>query len=358
MTRNAIKAVAMMAILAAGALSIVSLGGANAYAQQGYGKKNSEKMMVTAAGGNNNSSSSRYNQEGRASGQIASIQNDEKGQPAWVASGHWRLGLAPSENSNNTNNNNNNTNSRPGASFLAKFTMVKTDGTSKHMHTISDFVLTNMSDDGNTTTLTGKATMTMKDGPQKDIPATIKILNHSAISIMLDSKVNSHLGNTPLYGTVTRTNNAYHERSHAGEGAMMMTMTTTATGGSTNATAAGNQTSSSSSHRNEKPEGGERYGQTGQEHVPVDIVSGATNKADKAYSPSPLTVKAGTEVTWRNKDTAAHTVTSGKSGSPDGVFDSKILGPNKEFDFEFKNAGTFDYYCQLHPAMVGKVIVQ
>lgn len=70
-------------------------------------------------------------------------------------------------------------------------------------------------------------------------------------------------------------------------------------------------------------------------------------------------MKAGATITWKNVDSAAHTVTSGKSTDKDAgkLFDSKILGPKKEFSFKFDKKGTFDYFCQLHPTMVGKVAV-
>ncbi|WP_337863121.1 plastocyanin/azurin family copper-binding protein [Nitrososphaera sp.] len=90
----------------------------------------------------------------------------------------------------------------------------------------------------------------------------------------------------------------------------------------------------------------------------VEIVSGATNKADKSYAPNPIKVKAGETVTWKNVDSAAHTVSSGTASKPTKDFDSKIMGPKKEFSFKFDKKGTYDYYCQLHPTMVGKVVVE
>lgn len=103
----------------------------------------------------------------------------------------------------------------------------------------------------------------------------------------------------------------------------------------------------------------EAYAQAGKT-VTVEIVKGATNLKDKAYSPNPVKVQPGTTVVWKNVDTAIHTVTSGKGTadkSSGKAFDSKTLAPKKEFKFTFKTAGTFDYYCMLHPAMVGKVVV-
>jgi plastocyanin len=83
-------------------------------------------------------------------------------------------------------------------------------------------------------------------------------------------------------------------------------------------------------------------------------------EADNAcFIPHTLTIKAGTTVTWTNDDTAAHAVTSGdlKTG-PLGKFDSGLFMAGKSFSFEFDTKGTYPYYCQVHPWMIGKVIVE
>lgn len=97
------------------------------------------------------------------------------------------------------------------------------------------------------------------------------------------------------------------------------------------------------------------YAQSGKE-AKVEIVKNAANMKDKAFSPNPTKVQPGTKVTWMNSDSALHTVTSGK-GAPDKMFDSRSLAPKKSFSFTFTKEGTFDYYCMLHPTMVGKVTV-
>jgi plastocyanin len=91
----------------------------------------------------------------------------------------------------------------------------------------------------------------------------------------------------------------------------------------------------------------------------VSIVPNASTMGDKAYSPNPAEVKAGESVTWTNDDSQIHTATSGAVGAEDSgmVFDSGILSPKATFDFKFDQAGEFDYYCTLHPQMVGKVDV-
>lgn len=92
----------------------------------------------------------------------------------------------------------------------------------------------------------------------------------------------------------------------------------------------------------------------------VKIVSGASTLADKAYDPNPVTVSKGTTITWTNDDSQLHTVTSGSLNAADKgkLFDSGYkLAPQTTFSHMFDTAGTFDYFCQLHPAMVGKVVV-
>jgi plastocyanin len=103
-----------------------------------------------------------------------------------------------------------------------------------------------------------------------------------------------------------------------------------------------------------------------QQHIKVSIVSGASTLADKAYSPNPVNAKAGDTVAWTNDDTLFHTVTSGSpsSGGETGkAFDSGLSGATalttkgKTFSHKFAEKGEFPYFCQLHPTMIGKVVV-
>ena len=71
------------------------------------------------------------------------------------------------------------------------------------------------------------------------------------------------------------------------------------------------------------------------------------------FSPSPVTVKAGTAVTWTNQDSAAHTATS-----DDGKFDSGNLKKDGTFSFTFASAGHYKYHCAIHSSMVAEVVVQ
>ena len=73
------------------------------------------------------------------------------------------------------------------------------------------------------------------------------------------------------------------------------------------------------------------------------------------FAPRELRVKAGTTVTWRNRDATPHNVVS--TDTPRG-FRSRIMNTNESFAFTFAAAGSFPYYCALHPQMVGRVIVE
>jgi len=71
------------------------------------------------------------------------------------------------------------------------------------------------------------------------------------------------------------------------------------------------------------------------------------------FGPATLTVAAGTTVTWINRDDIPH-----KVASTDEVFKSKALDTDDKFSYTFSKAGTYPYFCSLHPKMTGKVVVQ
>jgi plastocyanin len=71
-----------------------------------------------------------------------------------------------------------------------------------------------------------------------------------------------------------------------------------------------------------------------------------------AFSPATLTIPVGTKVTWTNKDTATHTVTS-----DNGAFNSNNMPNGATFSFTFNQAGTFSYKCAIHPRMVASITV-
>ena len=71
------------------------------------------------------------------------------------------------------------------------------------------------------------------------------------------------------------------------------------------------------------------------------------------FSPKELSVAVGTTVKWVNHDDIPHTIVEKKT-----TFRSKALDTDDSYSYTFASAGTFDYFCGLHPHMVGKVIVK
>jgi len=71
------------------------------------------------------------------------------------------------------------------------------------------------------------------------------------------------------------------------------------------------------------------------------------------FGPETLTVPANSTVTWVNKDDVPHVIASN-----DGIFKSKALDTDDKYSYTFTKAGTYAYYCSVHPKMVGKIVVQ
>jgi plastocyanin len=74
---------------------------------------------------------------------------------------------------------------------------------------------------------------------------------------------------------------------------------------------------------------------------------------DFMFNPTPLTVKAGSTVTWTNMDDEPHTVVSDT-----GLFKSGGMDTNESFSFKFDKPGTYHFTCSIHPRMVGTIVVQ
>ncbi len=73
-----------------------------------------------------------------------------------------------------------------------------------------------------------------------------------------------------------------------------------------------------------------------------------------SFSPATITVKAGTAVTWTNRDDIPHTVVADDKTS----FKSKVLDTGDKFTFTPTKPGTYPYFCSIHPKMTGKLIVE
>jgi plastocyanin len=74
-----------------------------------------------------------------------------------------------------------------------------------------------------------------------------------------------------------------------------------------------------------------------------------------SFAPATLTVAVGTAVTWTNRDDIPHTVVS--TDDP-RAFKSKVLDTDEKFSYTFTKAGTFPYFCSVHPKMTGTVVVK
>src|ERR687890_885243 len=145
-----------------------------------------------------------------AFGTIASLQNDENGNPTWIVSGLWKGSLSMDNktqgNQSATANATAATGSLPNATFHSEVNMVMTNGSAMHNHEIYDFTLTDMSMPNNSTIVyNGTATITMRQGPVPNVPVSIKTMDNNAVNIWFDpTKINNHFGNTPIFGTVQK----------------------------------------------------------------------------------------------------------------------------------------------------------
>lgn len=130
-------------------------------------------------------------------GSIANIQLDADGNPEWIESGYWYLRLTPGESESDL----------PSAHLVVRISMVGVDGTAAHGHSITSYNLTDAFMEGNTThVFEGTATVTMRDGPVRNVPLTIKIFNNAAVGMWIGpDMIDSHFGENPVYGTLTES---------------------------------------------------------------------------------------------------------------------------------------------------------
>ena len=95
----------------------------------------------------------------------------------------------------------------------------------------------------------------------------------------------------------------------------------------------------------------------GSSRVAASDQPSAANVAVKidnfVFGPQAITVPVGTTVTWTNSDGIPHTAVS-----TDGVFKSKVMDTDEKFSYRFTKAGTYSYYCSVHPKMTGQVVVK
>jgi len=92
--------------------------------------------------------------------------------------------------------------------------------------------------------------------------------------------------------------------------------------------------------------------------MPTKVSRPGCEVNDNCYVPSLIVIEKGKQVTWVNEDSAFHSVTSGFYTAPTELFDSGYLDPFESYTLTFDEAGTYDYFCTLHPWMKGQVIVE
>jgi len=87
--------------------------------------------------------------------------------------------------------------------------------------------------------------------------------------------------------------------------------------------------------------------------VPIGEAANQVIIQNFSFAPAELTVKAGTKVTWINRDDVPHTVNEN-----DKTFKSGPMDTDDQFSYTFSTPGTFSYFCALHPKMTGQIIVK
>jgi hypothetical protein len=162
--------------------------------------------MDMGAGGGDIMSMLRQFSANHKFGMISSIQNNEQGQPAWIVSGYWMMEMASPQNDTTATTSDTTERISNIAGFDATLHMVMLNGSAMHNHEISNFAQTGdatFDSSTNSTTITGTATVTMREGPVPNVPTTIEISQDRVIAISPDpATLENHFGDTPIYGIV------------------------------------------------------------------------------------------------------------------------------------------------------------
>lgn len=109
----------------------------------------------------------------------------------------------------------------------------------------------------------------------------------------------------------------------------------------------------------------------GQKNITaISIEQGASDLGDKAFNPGDINIRVGDTIVWTNNDPVIHTIVEGSPSLPSSAstirpessmtnmgFQSELLNQGMTFGHSFDRPGTINYYCSVHPTMVGKVVV-
>lgn len=127
-------------------------------------------------------------------GKIVGVVKDNNAKDQWILTGIFKASLL-----NMTQSGGN-----VSAIFTAPIEMIKVDGTAKHTHSITNFVLSSISNPNSTTKVfNGTSTINMKEIEITEVPTSITSYNNTLLSIWLDpSKLDIHFGDSKIYGIV------------------------------------------------------------------------------------------------------------------------------------------------------------
>lgn len=208
---NIFPSTSVVLILAIGVIGSISIGNGNVenfvFAQTSQQNQTVDTPSITVNNSNNVTDTNQVvtvfpANFTRAMGTIASIQNNETGEPTWILSGSWELLIPKPLKINQTN-------PSDATPFSAIFEMVKTDGTMRHTHTISNFNLTGSQANQNALVLTGTASVLMPEGLVENVPVSLSIVDQDTLKLWVYPWVPSpepkdyHFGKTPIYGLVS-----------------------------------------------------------------------------------------------------------------------------------------------------------
>jgi plastocyanin len=111
-------------------------------------------------------------------------------------------------------------------------------------------------------------------------------------------------------------------------------------------------------HGAQQGAGGMRFVRIGDAPAADDTPAAADDRKQVvvdnfSFTPAIAAVPVGTTVTWTNHDDIPHNVVS-----PEQKFKSPVLDTDEMFSHKFEAAGTYKYYCSIHPRMTGQVVVR
>ncbi len=125
-------------------------------------------------------------------GPIAGLSESESGSVDWIMVGKWMFNIANDTDIRII---------RSSEFFKAAIEMVKPDGTARHTHALTDFVVVNVSYPDNTSMLyNGASTISLQAGPPTNIPTSIQKSTDNVIIINIGPEsVGNHIGKLPIY---------------------------------------------------------------------------------------------------------------------------------------------------------------